>query len=370
MAITGFATEAGTARYRARQTACHPGHFRRLQDLCVSSVGLGTYLGDPDERTDHLYAQAIEAALLSGCNLIDTAINYRCQRSERTIGETLERLIGQGAIRRDELVLCTKGGYLPFDGAVPHEPERYVRDTFLAPGVIQDDELVAGYHCLAPRYLAHQMSRSLHNLHVETIDVYYLHNPEQQLEERSRETFLARVEAACAFLEDQVQQGTIRLYGTATWNGYRANPHDPTYLSLHELVEVARRVGGERHHFRVIQVPYNLAMPEALGFKNQLVDGESLSLLEAAQRLGVSVVVSASLLQSRLATLPDALGHLIPHLATDAQRAIQFIRSSPGVTTALVGMKRNVHVEENLALANVAPMPREQIEQLFVKARR
>jgi len=171
-------------------------------------------------------------------------------------------------------------------------------------------------------------------------------------------------------LERKVQAGAIRLFGIATWGGLRANPHDPGYLSLQELIELAQRVGGADHHFRVVQVPYNLAMPEAFAFKNQLVDGEPMSLLEAAMRLGLAVVISASLLQSQLATLPEALERWIPGLATDAQRAIQFVRSTPGVTTALVGMKQARHVEENLELAKAAPLAPGQVGQLFVKARR
>jgi len=369
MAILGSATEEGTTRYKAKQAQCHPEHFRRLQHLWASSIGLGTYLGDPDAKTDQLSAEALARALVLGCNFIDTAINYRCQRSERTIGETLERLIAQGTIARDEVILCTKGGYIPFDGDAPPDPSRYVVETFLEPGIIQYDELVAGCHCVSPGYLEHQLSASLTNLRVETIDVYYLHKPEQQLEQISQEAFLSRIEAAFRLLEQNVSSGVIRWYGTATWNGFRAHPKSPTHLSLQELVDLARRVGGEAHHFRVIQLPYNLAMPEAYAFKNQEVDGEPMSVLEAAMKLGLSVVISASLLQSQLARLPAAMDRLIPGCSTDAQRAIQFVRSTPGVVTALVGMKQPQHVEENLKLVDVPLLSSEHVGQLFTKTR-
>ena len=369
MSVIGSATPEGTTRYHQRHP-CHPDSVRRFQDVWASSIGLGTYLGDPDEHTDRLYAQAIETAVSRGCNLIDTAINYRCQRSERTIGETLERLIQQGTIAREELVLCTKGGYLPFDASPPADPGRYVVEAFLQPGIIQYDDLVSGCHCLHPRYLEGQLRTSLKNLRLETVDVYYLHNPEQQLEAIPRDGFLTRMEAAFRLLEQQATSGTIRWYGTATWNGYRANPRAPDYVSLQELVDLARRVGGESHHFRVVQLPLNLAMPEAYAFKNQVVNGEPMTLLEAAKRLGISVVISASLMQSQLTKLPDALEQLIPGLQTDAQRAIQFVRSAPGVTTALVGMKRTLHVEENLALAQAPPLSAEQVSRLFVRTGR
>jgi len=370
MSVAGFVTEAGTERYRQRHATCHPEHFRRLQNAWVSSLGLGTYLGDPDDATDRLYAEAIETALLNGINLLDTAINYRCQRSERVIGEVLERLIGAGSLARDEVIVCTKGGYVPFDTHEPRDLGRYLLETFLEPGLIAYEELVAGCHCLAPRYLEHQLTTSLKNLRLETIDVYYLHNPEQQLEEVSRETFLARMTEAFRLLERKVHDGSIRWYGTATWNGYRANPQQADYLSLTTLLELAQRVGGESHHFRVIQLPYNLSMPEALVFKNQPVDHSMTSVLEIASTAGLSVISSASLLQSRLSQVPTSLHRYLPGVRSDPQRAIQFVRSTPGITAALVGMKQRRHVEENLEVAQAAPLSAEQITQLFTRRTR
>ena len=369
MPIAGYATEAGTQRYHRRHADAHPAHVRRLGSLWAPSIGMGTYLGDPDDATDRRYAEAIETAVAEGCNLLDTAINYRCQRSERTIGAALARLIGQGAIQRDEVILCTKGGYLPFDGEVPADPARYFAETCIESGLVPYDQLVAGCHCLAPDYLDAQLAASLRNLGVETIDLYYLHNPEQQLDQVPRDVFLQRVEAAFERLEQRVTDGRIRVYGTATWNGYRVNPQARPYVSLAELVGIAARVGGAAHHFRAIQLPYNLAMPEAHAFANQRVDGASMSAIEAAGRFGMSVIASASLLQSRLAALPAALDQWLPRSDSDAQRAIQFVRSTPGITTALVGMQRTAHVRENLALARTAPLPAEQIDELFAHKR-
>ena len=350
--------------------SCDPAHFRPLQDLWVSSIGLGTYLGDANDRTDALYAEAIRAALARGCNVIDTALNYRCQRSERVIGTTLEGLLAERGVSRDEVVVCTKGGYLPFDNDVPPDPGRHVIDTVVEPGLAAYEEIVAGCHCLAPRFLDHALKTSLSNLRVETLDVYYLHNPEQQLDEVSRETLLQRLEAAFALLEARALDGRVRYYGVATWEGLRCHPSRQGYLSLETLVGLAARVGGADHHFRVIQLPYNLAMPEAFSFKNQLLGGEALTALQAAERLGLSVMISASLLQGRLTRLPTSLESYIPGLATASQRAVQFVRSSPGVTTALVGMKQRLHVEENLALAQHPLLAEERIHGLFDRARR
>ncbi|MGH7419920.1 MAG: aldo/keto reductase, partial [Candidatus Rokuibacteriota bacterium] len=224
------------------------------------------------------------------------------------------------------------------------------------------DEVVGDAHCIAPRYLADQLERSRANLGVDTIDVYYVHNPETQLAVVDRPAFMARMRAAFEFLEDAAGDGKIRWYGTATWEGYRRPATARDYLSLPDLVGLAREVAGERHHFGVIQLPYNLAMTEALTLTNQPVGKASLSVLQAAERLGVYVMTSASILQGKLArNLPPALSQVLEGFSTDAQRALQFVRSTPGVGTALCGMRRVAHVEENALLVSVPPAPSDKL---------
>ena len=119
----------------------------------------------------------------------------------------------------------------------------------------------------------------------------------------------------------------------------------------------------------MIQLPYNLAMPEAFTRANQKLEGVFVSTLAAAQRLGMYVMASASVYQGQLTRgLPAVVTDYLPGLTSDAQRAIQFVRSTPGIGTALVGMKTLAHVDENLAAAAVAPMPWEQFKRLFNEA--
>ena len=367
MPLPGFATPEGTEAYRRRVTALAvPEHFRPLEDCWLSSVGIGTYLGDEDVDTDRLYHEAVSRAVELGANVIDTAINYRHQRSERAIGAALAALIGVGRLRREEVVIATKGGFIPFDGAPPANPRAYFADTYLHPGIVRPEDVVLGCHCMTPRYLADQLDRSRRNLGLDALDIYYIHNPETQLEEVERALFLRRIREAFAELEGAVAHGKIRCYGTATWNGYRQPPDAADYLSLSELVAVARDVAGERHHFRVIQLPLNLAMTEAFTRANQRVDGDTVSTLEACRRLGVYAVASASVYQGQLARgLPEVIGQYLPGLASDAQRAIQFARSTPGLGSALVGMKRVAHVEENLGVAKVPPLPASEFLRMF-----
>lgn len=360
------ATAEGTQRYAARLGSfTAPGHFRQQVEMSFSSIGLGTYLGHWDERTDRMYEESVKRAVERGCNVIDSAINYRFQRSERAIGSALKQLFESGKAARDEIIVATKGGFFPFDGEPPRDHRAWVIENLINTGIAKPEDIVDS-HCMSPSYLEDQLSRSLRNLSLDTIDIYYVHNPESQLEGVPRPEFLKRTGAAFEFLEKAAQDGRIRFYGTATWNGYRQAPGAHEYLSLEEMCDIAREISGDRHHFRVIQLPYNLMMPEALTSANQTVDGEQMSALEAATRLGVTVMCSATLWQSKLAReLPIFISEALTGMSTDAQRAIQFVRSTPGVTTALVGMSQRAHVDENLMAASVPPAPIEDFLKLF-----
>jgi len=347
--IKGRATSAGTARYASR---FRPDFYRQAGELTVSTLGLGTYLGNPDAAFDQAYSSAVTAAVRSGINFLDSAINYRNQRSERSIGSALAELIESGDVRRDEIVVCTKAGFLT-PGAVD-------------PKTLRDSDVVGGMHSMAPNFIADQIDRSRANLGLDTLDVFYLHNPETQLGHLSEDQFDLRILDAFSRLEQLVAEGKIGYYGAATWEGFRKAKGG---LSLIRLAYIATQVGGPEHHFRFIQLPFNLAMPEAFTQRPEIIDNVGVSTLRAADELGVTVVASASLLQAKLSRgLPAELQEKIPGLDTDAQRAIQFTRSTPGITVALVGMSSSGHVAENLAVSRVSPMEPASYLRLFQNA--
>jgi aryl-alcohol dehydrogenase-like predicted oxidoreductase len=312
------------------------------------------------------YAAALVAAVENGINVIDSAINYRFQRSERSVGTAVKVLAHKG-FTREELVVCTKGGCLTPDGTMPADPNRYFFEEYIQKGVFSAKEIAAGSHCMAPRFLENQLGRSLKNLGVECVDVYYLHNPETQLSEIPKADFLGRIHEAFLLLESEVARGRIQYYGMATWNGFRQNASAGDALQLAEIAGLAKEIAGEQHRFRFVQLPYNLAMTEALTLGNQTVDGNTKTMMEAASELGITLVASAALLQGQVAqNLPafvaEALG-----LENDVERALQFARSSPGIATALVGMSRVAHVEANTRLVRRAPAGIEEFSKLFAQ---
>jgi aryl-alcohol dehydrogenase-like predicted oxidoreductase len=364
--MPGCATPQGTLRYAARfQGRAAAGHFRDVQaGLVLSSIGIGTYLGEPDEATDKGYTSAVVAAVEGGINVVDSAINYRLQRSERSVGAALKQLAAKG-FPRDEIVLCTKAGFLTPDGEMPDDANEYFSREYIEPGIFRPEDIAAGCHCITPRYLADQLDRSRRNLGVECVDVFYLHNPETQMTEVPPVEFRRRIGEAFKFLESAVAAGKIGAYGLATWNAFRDDPKSQGYLSLAAMEEIAREEAGLDHHFRFVQLPLNLAMPEALLRPNQIVEGKTMAMVQATRALKITLVSSAALLQGQLTrNLPPYIAEALG-TKKDSVSALQFARSVPGVTTALAGMSRVEHVHANLEVIGIEPAPRDQFLKLF-----
>jgi aryl-alcohol dehydrogenase-like predicted oxidoreductase len=299
--------------------------YRVAQGLRLSSLGIGTYLGEMDEETDASYEAALREAIDGGINVIDTSRNYRQERSEQCIGRAIR------GRNRDELVICTKAGY-----------------RLDQPG-----------HSLEPSFLLSNLDASLRNLGVDAVDVFYLHNPETQLGQYSADAFYDLIRAAFEQCERMAESGQIRFYGAATWGGFRTKDNP---LSMYRMARIAKEIGGVRHRFRFVQLPFNLAMLEAFNLKNQ--DGNTP--LQAAGELGITVVGSATVLQGRLTRgLPTDLAAKFEGLKTDAQRSIQFSRSTPGLAVSLTGMSNPAHVQENLGVKNVEPMSEHDYYALY-----
>ncbi len=354
--LKGRATPEGTGRFRDRAVRVRhlpPEHFREGPGgLVLSSLGLGTYIGPPDGPTDLAVEQAATVSLTSGrINVLDTAINYRYQRAERSLGRALARLVEREEVARDEVFLASKNGYFAPDAESKTPPQRWVEDELFGPGILDPDDVVDDCHAMSPKYLADQLERSRRNLGVATLDLMYLHNaPDAQIPVVGPEVFLERLEAAFRLYEDYRTHGKLAAYGLATWDCLRAARSDPGFFSLESAARLARKVGGEEHGLRFVQFPFNLAMREAATARNQPVRGELYDLFGAARRLGIGCFTSVPLFQGQLARSgPKRTG------LSAAQTALQFARSAPGSLGPLVGQKRPEHLSENLELAARPP---------------
>lgn len=360
MGLAGRATKDGTGRFSDWAQASkgvNREHFRLFETLELSSLGLGTYLGEADPTTDQMVEEAVHRSVTSGAvNVIDTAINYRMQRAERSIGRGIARVVNDGTAPRESLFVCTKNGYLTSDADVTTDFWSYVQRELIRPGKLKIDEIAGEVHSMSLPFLKDQLERSLKNLGLDCVDVLYLHNAaESWLPEIGLRRFLERLGDVFSYYEKERVRGRVGYYGLATWSCFRVPKGDPEHLNLDDVVEVAKNSvpGGGEHGFRFIQVPFNPGMNEALVSKNQRIADDPLTTFEAARRLEVGVITSAPFGEGRLLNHPR-----VPELGgSKALSLLQFARSaSPAIIATLVGQKDEGHVEENVKIAKFAPL--------------
>ena len=362
--IPGHASSEGTKKF-AQNSGVNPVNFNEFQNLTLSNVGVGTYLGEPDSITDEKVTNAVKQSIISGVNVIDSAINYRSQKAERSVGKAISELITDGKISRDQIFLSSKNGYVTNDADVQLGFWEYVKQEYTEKGIVSEGDITSGYHCMTTSYLSDQLDRSLKNLDVECIDLMYLHNAvEGQIKDVSREQFLENLKSVFELYEQKRDEGKIQFYGMATWECFRVASDNAQYLSLEETVKLAQKIGGDNHGFRFIQLPFNMYYDQALLAKNQTLSNQSTSILEAAVNLGIGVFTSVPFMQGRLLA-PGAMpefSDLKPSL-----RALQFIRSSPGVLAPLVGQKSIEHVSENLEIMKIPALSDVEFLELVKK---
>ena len=351
--ITGFATPEGTKKFAERGTKISQQNYKNVNNLTLSNVGIGTYLGNPDVETDKLVEDAIKKSILGGINVIDSAINYRAQKAERSVGNAIAQLIDNNDISREEIFVSTKNGYVTNDGDIKEELMQYVMREYGKTGIVKEGDISPGYHCMTIPYLNDQLERSLKNLGLDCIDLMYLHNSVEGQTHLPREQFLKNLKDVFDLYEKKRKEGKIRFYGMATWECFRTTPENPLFLQLAEVMDLAVQAGGKEHGFRFIQLPFNLMLDQAYMTKNHNVGGKTVSVLEAAQEFNLGVFTSVPIMQGKLLTT-----NAIPEFGnfSASVRLLQFVRSTPGITAPLIGHKLESHVKENMNVMKIPPL--------------
>ncbi len=362
--IAGYATSEGTKKFAERHADVSKQNYTNIHNLMLSNVGIGTYLGNPDIETDKLVEASVKKSILGGINVIDSAINYRAQKAERSMGNAISQLINNNDISREEIFVSTKNGYVTNDGDIQEGLMQYVMREYGKTGIVNEGDISPGYHCMTLPYLNDQLERSLKNLGLECIDLMYLHNSVEGQTHLPREQFLRHLKAVFEFYEKKRKEGKIRFYGMATWECFRVTQENPMFLQLSEVMDLATEVGGTEHGFRFIQLPFNLALDQAYMLKNHNVDGKTVSALEAAQKFNLGVFTSVPLMQGKLLT-----ANVIPEFVNSSAsvRLLQFIRSTPGITAPLIGHKSESHVTENMEVMKIPPLLESEFNDLIKK---
>lgn len=364
-----YATKEGTFDYLKQFPKYSKDFYRFDGSVFVSSLGLGTFRKEPyrEENYSVNYKDSVKTALANGVNLIDTAINYRYQTSEREIGEALQELMDEGKVKREQIVITSKAGFLPMDFPFP-DPYVWLREQVIEKGLATKEEIVVDQHCMTPAYLRWSVEQSLKNLQLNTLDILFLHNPETQLGYVDKTTVKMRIKEAFFLFEQLVKEGKIRTYGIASWNAFLYEEDHTEYLSLMDIVALAQEVAGEKHHFRYIQSPFNLAKTHAYSYANQKgPDGRYYTLMQAVQGFGLNLMVSSSLLQMNLfkGKFDQKMGETLGTSAlTDISSALQFARSA-GAISALFGAVDPKHVQDNLLLAYLPRVHPQKISSLL-----
>jgi len=262
-----------------------------------SSIGFGCYR---IESSIQEHYDAIFRALTSGINVIDTSANYSDGGSEKLVGKTIDDLVAEGKIKRDEIILVTKGGYIQgqnykFALKLKEEGKPFSEVVEYA------DRM---WHCISPVFLEDQIGRQLLRLNQSYIDVYLLHNPEYYLGwakqnkielDEAREIYYDRIRRAFEFLEKKVKEGKILSYGISS-NTFVKYSNDYEFTSLEKVLDIAnsiRRSGSKNNHFKVIQFPFNLFEAGAITIKNQINNTETI--LELASRTNLKVLTNRPL---------------------------------------------------------------------------
>jgi len=304
-------------------------------------MGIGTYRGSSTTGFDRRARAAVISAVANGCNVIDTARNYRDGRSEIVVGNAIRALAAADIAKRDELIVCSKAGYVYEQNA---RIGRFSAST------------VDG-NVLHPGFLSAEIARSLDHTGLRTIDIYFLHNPEVHLPKLGSRRFYRALTDCFEILERYVTDKRIGTYGLACWSAFDRNAR--TAIDLSRVMRAARSAAGNRRaNFGAIETPLNWR------YRNPVIAPTNRPLLKVCQEKKLILLGSSPLLGGHFARLPCELGNTIGGKLSDAQRSIQFARSLKGVSATLVGMNGADHVEENLRLRRIPALRTSLVRRL------
>jgi len=334
-------------------------HFKTIENLKLSSVGMGTYLGNLSSQDDADLEESLYYSIMEGgINVIDTSINYRSMLSEKCIGRVISNLIEDGVIDRESIFICSKNGYVTNDGDLRKlDIDTYLQLMYLDNNIVSRSDISPSYHIMNPNYISRCLDKSLCNMGLNTIDLIYIHNSfESWYNVVDRSTYHEMLSRVFQLYEDFRHKGKINFYGMATWNCFTSNENSKGYLSLKEIIKIANDVGGVNNGFKFIQLPFNLYLSDPFTFRNQPTERiNKVTLLQAAQKYGIHVFTSVPLYQGKL--LNVELGQSpLDKLPAMSLKLLQLVRSTPGVVGPLIGQKKIVHTKENTTISKYPPL--------------
>lgn len=310
----------------------------------LSKIGVGLYQGVESDAGDLKLFEVLEFALLNGIHVFDCAPSYRNRRSEIVLGRLTQKYPDR------DYFISTKGGFVPFDFSQGEEKENaYVKELYHKGWVrpqLFDQEY---FQTFDPSYLEQAFNTTLTTLSRDSIELYYLHNPEYFLAKVGRARFLEVMKDVFLWIKDKIKAGQIKAFGISSWDGF-FEEQELVRLELVEFYTLAQEIGIETY-FNYLQVPYNFSQTKALFFKGQKVGVLQKSLFAMAEELKISILVSAPLGQGKLPKYeyPEKVKKIFPGMSS-AQISLSFVLSTPGILSALIGTTSLAHFKELAAI--------------------
>ncbi|WP_114560995.1 aldo/keto reductase [Desertihabitans aurantiacus] len=295
----------------------------------LSRVGLGTMsFGDTvgAAEAETLFETAVEA----GITVVDTANGYAGGESERLLGPWVRR-------RRDQLVLATKAG-------IPHP----------------DAE---GAAPLSASALRRCLEGSLRRLGVDSVDLFYLHQPD-------RSTPLAETLGAVAELHAEGRLGALGVSNYAAWQvqdvlaAARAAGAPAPVAGQNVYNLLARRIEDEWLEFAAVHGVHTMVYnPLAGGLL-----GRRPGAGEQPSRFGrsrLAAMYSDRYLRDDLVAAATGVADLAEESGTPmAELALRWLLGRDGVDSVLLGGSRVSHLRANLDALARGPLPADLADRL------
>ena len=298
----------------------------QVSEIGYGMWGMGGWTGSDDEESRRSLDRAVEL----GCNFFDTAFAYGMGRSEKLLGELLERHAGK------KLYVATK--VPPKNLKWPGRAETPVSEVF------------------PPDHIIEMTEKSLANLGTERLDLQQLHVwsdawAEDEGWQRAAEQ-LKRQKLTAGFgisVNRWQPANVVKALGTGlvdsvqvVYNIFDQNPEDELFPLCRKLdIGVIARVPFDEGSLTGT-LTRNSTWPEG-DFRNIYFTPENLA--------------------DTLARV-ETLEALVPSGMDLPEMALRFILANSDVATVIPGMRKTRHVERNLAASDDEPLPARLVEAL------
>ena len=296
--------------------------------LKVSPLAFGTMtLGDPVAEDTSL--ELLDFVVDQGINFIDTANGYNAGLSEEIIGRWMK---ARG--NRERIVLATKVRY-----AVGGDPD------------------TAGS---TPKVILREVENSLRRLNTDYIDIYYLHQPDDD----------TPIEITWRALESLVSSGKIRYIGVSNFAAWQ----------VVEAVNLARNRGWtpptvtQALHNAISRAAETELLPMTRAYDigtcmyNPLAGGLLTGKYKAGKEAGSDTRFAANEMYRKRywndpqRTAADQFSRIAAQRGrTSAELALRYMLDHPNVDVTLFGATRREQVEQNLAAVTSSPLSTEEL---------